>query len=104
MMVQFTGSSVHTTVSKGKPTPEGYEIFAPCEKGYIYSFLYTSHVDSFTDLHLEVHPLVNGPTLCKNSRAVLQMCLQLPHNSHGFILYCDFFFFYFIHIAWKPKA
>lgn len=92
MMVRFTGRSVHTTVIKGKPTPEGYKIFALCEKGYIYSFLYTSRVDSFTDLHLEVQPLVNGPTLCKTSRAVLQMCLQLPYNSHRFILYCDNYF------------
>jgi hypothetical protein len=92
MMVRFTGRSVHTTVIKGKPIPEGYKILALCERGYTYSFMYTSRVDSFSDLNTPAQPFNGAPSLCKTSRAVLQMCLQLPYQAHRFILYCDNYF------------
>jgi hypothetical protein len=92
MMVRFTGRSVHTTVIKGKPIPEGYKILALCEKGYTYAFMYTSRVDSFADLTVPEQPLPDGPKLCKTSRAVLQLCKALPYQTHRFVLYCDNYF------------
>jgi hypothetical protein len=92
MMVRFMGKSVHTTVIKGKPIPEGYKIMALCEKGYTYAFMYTSRVDSFSDLRAPVQPIANGPSISNTSRSVLQMCLQLPYQHHRFVLYCDNYF------------
>jgi hypothetical protein len=159
MVVRFQGRSVHTSVIKGKPIPEGYKILALCERGYTYSFMYTSRVDSFSDLRMPEKPLesrshgppttvgiqiagvqtsgVQGvqsgpgnqttssvqsapgnqttprvqsapreqaagvqarpsigesPSLSKTSRAVLQMCLELPYQTRRFVLYCDNYF------------
>jgi hypothetical protein len=54
--------------------------------------MYTSRVDSFSDLNTPAQPYDGAPSLCKTSRAVLQMCLQLPYQAHRFVLYCDNYF------------
>jgi len=116
MMVRFTGRSEHISLIKSKPTPEGFKIIALCDKGYTFSFLYTSRTQSFTGLtypshfinSLETTREVNSHTcyaphcgtqnateiihLRPTSRAVIQLCLTLPYQTHRFVLYCDNYF------------
>lgn len=54
--------------------------------------MYTSRIDSFTNLSISEQPIPDSPKLCKTSRAVLQMCLKLPYQLYRFILYCDNYF------------
>jgi hypothetical protein len=65
---------------------------ALCEKGYTYAFMYTSRVDSFSDLRVPARPIPDGPTISKTSQCVLQMCLHLSYRLHWFVLYCDNYF------------
>src|SRR4051812_34716049 len=44
MIVRFSGHSIHIIRIRGKPTPEGYKIFALCDHGYTYTFLPSSRV------------------------------------------------------------
>ena len=63
MMIRFTGRSEHISLIKSKPTPEGFKIIALCEKGYTFSFLYTSRTQSFTGLTYPSHflePIQSG--------------------------------------------
>jgi len=41
-MVLFKGRSFHTIKMPNKPIDQGYKIYALCEKGYTYSFLFYS--------------------------------------------------------------
>jgi len=90
MMIQFTGRSVHTTLIRGKPIPQGYKVLALCDHGYTYSFLFTSRADSFAELnsHLYSGPLKLSPTSC----AVYQLACTLPINQFFFTIYMDNYF------------
>src|SRR3954469_4470376 len=57
MMVRFSGRSIHTVRIRGKPTPEGYKVFALCDHGYTYTFLPSSRVKQNNDVEK-----VNGIT------------------------------------------
>jgi hypothetical protein len=42
MMVPFTGRSKHTLKMKNKPISEGFKIWALCDHGYLWDFLFYS--------------------------------------------------------------
>jgi hypothetical protein len=41
-MLGFRGRSVHVTKTPGKPCPDGFKIWALCDHGYLYDWLYFS--------------------------------------------------------------
>jgi hypothetical protein len=42
MMVPFAGRSKHTLKMKNKPINEGFKIWALCDRGYLWDFLFYS--------------------------------------------------------------
>ena len=50
MMVRFFGRSMHTFKAPNKPIKEGYKIFALCEAGYTYYFMWSSKSESYGEL------------------------------------------------------
>jgi len=46
MMVPFTGRSQHTLKMKNKPVSEGFKIWALCDHGYTWDFLWYSRISS----------------------------------------------------------
>lgn len=42
MMIQFSSHSFHTYRMPSKPIKEGYKVFALCDVGYTYSWVFTS--------------------------------------------------------------
>src|ERR1044071_2892295 len=55
MIARFSERSAYTVRIKNKSTPEGYKILSLCDAGYIYTFIFTSRIES----HLEVQPITN---------------------------------------------
>jgi hypothetical protein len=42
MMVPFSGRSQHTLKMKNKPISEGFKVWALCDHGYLWDFLFYS--------------------------------------------------------------
>lgn len=85
MMVHFTGRLVHTQCIPGKPIPCWYKIFALCQNGYTYNFLFTSRIYSIAGLDTALY---NCPfSLKKTSKIVYQLAFSSPCGSHRFIIY-----------------
>ncbi|CAG8849179.1 531_t:CDS:1, partial [Racocetra persica] len=55
MIARFRGRSGYTVRIKNKPTPERYKILSLCDSGYTYCFIFTSHIESNT----EINPIPN---------------------------------------------
>ena len=105
IIVRFTGRSVHTTMMRGKPVPEGYKVFALCDAGYIFAFLFDSPVarcEGDEPLRNEAFNRIDWQTvdlatlqivagLSKTSKAVLRLALQLPREGL-FIVFMDNYF------------
>ena len=87
MMIQFTGRSVHTTLIRGKPIPQGYKVLALCDHCSTCSFLFTSCAESFAELNSGLYsgPLKLRPTSC----AVYQLAYPLPFNQLSITIYMD---------------
>ena len=85
MIIQFSGRSSHTVRMKNKPTPEGYKIFALCEAGYTYSFLYSSCIHSNIGIN-------NIQGLTATASAVVHLAQALPYQQHPFNIYMDNYF------------
>ena len=85
MMVRFSGRSLHTVRIRGKPTPEGYKIFALCDHGYTYTFLPSSRVKKNEEVEK-----INGITY--TGSIVLHLALQLPYKRNPFNLFMDNYF------------
>ena len=92
-MIRFIGRSVHTVRLPNKPIPEGYKVFALCEHGYTFSFMYTSRVEQFSGQELDLPYLGPGILpLSPTSRAVVKLAAALPSQQYRFTLYCDNYF------------
>lgn len=119
MMVLCKGRSVHTIKLPGKPIDQGYKIYALCDQGYTYLFLFysghtgnevsefTQKTDSFTHL-CEDRALAlfnsSGRALSKEEKkrlsrgfspttqAVCHLVFSLPFQSHQFNIYMDNYF------------
>ena len=119
MMVLFKGRSLHTIKMPSKPIDQGYKIYALCEKGYTYSFLFysgetkneesvfTQETAQFTHLTPERSlQLFNSSKLplseperkarskgfSPTSQAVCYLIFQLPFRSFQFNIYMDNYF------------
>jgi hypothetical protein len=81
MIVRFFGRSKHTFEAPNKPNKEGYKIFALCEAGYTYNFMWSSKTDGYGEL-------VKLPDLLLTESMVYQLAQGLlegvPH-----IIYID---------------
>ena len=76
MVVRFCGRSQHTLKIRNKPIKQGYKIFALCDHGYTYAFLWYSATQGIAQLPESSASLNLTPT----SRAVLQLAQHLPPN------------------------
>ena len=74
MMIRFGGQSHHTYHISSKPIMEGYKIFAFCDKGYTYSWIFASQSDSFAGLVLQKE-------LTSTSSIVFQLAYTLLYIS-----------------------
>ena len=84
MIIRFSGRSHHTYRIKNKPTPEGYKVLALCDKGYTYTFMFTSR---FTK-----NPFVETiEGLSRIGCEVYHLVKQLPQNK-SFNIYMDNYF------------
>jgi hypothetical protein len=54
MMVPFSSRSKHTLKMKNKPISEGFKIWALCDRGYLWDFLFYS----CTTGKLYIYPLI----------------------------------------------
>jgi len=52
MMIRFGGKSYHTYRMPSKPIKEGYKVFALCDTGYTYDWLYASRSESVAGLEV----------------------------------------------------
>ena len=81
MMVRCFGRSKHTFKAPNKPIKEGYKIFALCEAGYTYYFMWSSKSKSYGEL-------VKQPDLTPTESMVYQLAQTLP-TGLPYILYMD---------------
>jgi len=44
-MIPFSGRSKHTLKMKNKPIKEGFKVWALCDRGYLWDFLFHSHTN-----------------------------------------------------------
>ena len=86
MMIRFGGRSHHTYRMPSKPITEGYKVFALCDKGYTYSWIFASRSDSFAGLVLQKDLTPTGST-------VFQLACTLPYTSGlHYNIYMDNYF------------
>ena len=102
LRMRFTGRSIHTAKMRGKPVPEGYKIFALCDAGYVFAFLFDSPVavsEGDVPLRNEVFERIawqslDGSTLqdvdalSKTSKTVVRLALHLPKEGF-FMVFMD---------------
>jgi hypothetical protein len=84
MMIRFFGRSKHTFKAPNKPIKEGYKVFALCEAGYTYYFMWSSRSDSYGEL-------IKLPNLSPTESMVYQLAQRLPKGVPH-IIYIDNFF------------
>jgi len=53
-MLPFTGRSAHVTKVPGKPYPDGFKVWALCNRGYLYGWLYYSGTASMLWCYLSL--------------------------------------------------
>ena len=94
--MRFSGRSNHTIRIRGKPTPEGYKIFALCDHGYTYTFLPSSRVHKNEEVSI-----VDGITY--TGSVVLHLALQLPYKRKPFNIFMDNYFSSISLFAWLRR-
>jgi len=72
---------MHTFKAPNKPIKEGYKIFALCEAGYTYYFMWSSKSESYGEL-------VKLPDLSPTESMVYQLAQRLPENVPH-VIYMD---------------
>ena len=82
IIVPFSRRSRHTLKMKNKPISKGFKVWALCDHGYLWDFLFYSRTSR--TVGLKRHPELS-PTLS----AVLQLMKTLPYNTYQFTLFCD---------------
>ena len=81
MMIRFFGRSKHTFKAPNKPIKEGYKIFALCEAGYTYYFMWSSKCNSYGELN-------KLPDLSPTESMVYQLAQRLPRGVPH-VIYMD---------------
>jgi len=86
MMIRFGGRSYHTYRMPSKPITEGYKVFALCDVGYTYSWIFASRSNSFNGL-------IHQEGLTPTGSTVFQLASSLPYSSGlHFNIYMDNYF------------
>jgi Transposase IS4 len=85
MIVRFSGRSAHTVRMKSKPTPEGYKIYALCDRGYTCTFLPTSQIRENCEVMR-----IEG--INKTGEIIIHLVTQLPGRGRSFNIFMDNFF------------
>lgn len=81
MMIRCFGRSTHTVKAPNKPIKQGYRIYALCEAGYLYYFMWSSKTKSYGELKREAG-------LSPTESMVLQMAQTLP-KQQPHVIYMD---------------
>lgn len=84
MIIRFSGRSPHTVRMKNKPTPEGYKVFALCDAGYTYNFMFTSRIKKKESVQ-------NIPGINQTGCEVYHLIKELPTDK-SFNIYMDNYF------------
>ena len=102
IMVKFTGRSKEIVSIKGKPIPVGYKILALADRGYVYSFLFTSggsfdaagkkDTSSIHGVNYQPLPGYENLDLTATSKAVVTLAASLPADLRRFVIFIDNFF------------
>jgi len=86
MMIRFGGRSHHTYRMPSKPITEGYNVFALCDVGYTYSWIFASRSNSSNGL-------IHQEELTPTGSTVFQLACSLPYSSGlHFNIYMDNYF------------
>ena len=85
MMIRFRGRSHHTYRMPSKPITEGYKVFALCDLGYTFNWVFASRLDSFSGVELQSDLTATGST-------VFQLARSLPYTHGHFNVYMDNYF------------
>jgi len=81
-MVRIFGRSKHTVRMPKQSIKEGFKIFAKCQCGYTYNWLYSSHKTGIAELPPH-------PTLAPTQAAVRQLALSLSYKDYDFNIYMN---------------
>lgn len=82
MVIRFSGRSRHTLKIRNKPIKKGYKIFALCDHGYTYEFLWYSSTQGIAELTVSAAssstslPIASSST--PTSKGVLHLARSLP--------------------------
>ena len=84
MMIRFFGRSVHTTKMINKPIKQGYKMWAICERGYLFNFMFYSRF--WKTIELDNHEL-----LTTHQNVVFTLARSLPNLPTGqtYTIYMD---------------
>jgi hypothetical protein len=83
MMIKYYGRSFHTIKMPKKPIKQGYKMWALCEAGYLYNFMFHSRKEGIGELK-------KHPNLCDTQSMVFQMAKTLPRDKDQiYTIYMD---------------
>ena len=87
MMIGFFGRSMHTQKMTNKPIKQGYKMWALCDRGYLYTFMWNSRV-------LGIGELQKHRDLTPTGSMVLQLAKRLHplQDSNTYTIYLDNYF------------
>lgn len=87
MMIRFFGRSLHTQKIPSKPIKQGYKMWALCEAGYLYTFMWNSRIKGIGEL-------IKNPNLTLTASMVYQLANKLPLLQQGmtYSIYLDNYF------------
>ena len=83
MMIRFHGRSKHSVRMPKKPIKQGFKIFAICQRGYTYNWLFHSRINGTAELDFTTQ-------FAATQSVVYQLALSLPHDQgYHFNVYMD---------------
>ncbi len=84
MTIKFYGRSKHTQKFPHKPIKQGFKIWAICERGYLYNFLFYSR-------YWKTGELEKNSSLPDTQLVVYQLARSLPplYGEHTYTIYMD---------------
>ena len=94
-MICFFELRKHTFNAPNKPIKVSYKIFALCEAGYTYNFMWSSKTDSYGEL-------IRMPNLSPTESMVYQLAQTLPKDVPHII--CMDNYFTRILLLWKLQT
>lgn len=82
--IRFFGRSVHTTKMPNKSIKQGYKIWAICDRGYLYNFMFYSRFWKTVEL-------INHELLTSHQNVVFTLAQSLPTlpTQQTYTIYLD---------------